>query len=128
MLGIQSELVRTVLRWQVIATAILAVVAGYLAGMHGAASALLGGFVSVAAALTFVVVASLGRATPASVEATLLRGLRAEAAKVATVVVLLWLVFSLYTQLVAVAFLGAFIVTVVIFSMAFFLRHSSLNR
>jgi hypothetical protein len=41
----QSKAIRTVLRWQVIATAILMLAVGLLAGVHGAISALLGGLV-----------------------------------------------------------------------------------
>lgn len=123
MFRLQSEPIRTILRWQLIATALMALAAAYFAGVHGAVSALLGGAVSVAAALVFVWVASLGRAQPASMEATLLRGLRAEVAKIGVVVVLLWLVFALYAQLIALAFLATFIATVVIFSMAFFVRN-----
>lgn len=117
---LRSRPIRTVLLWQVAATAALALLAGYFAGRHGALSAALGGGVSIAAGLVFVLVASFSKAK--TVEATLFGALRAEAAKVGAIVVLLWLVFATYAQLVAPAFLAAFVVTVVIFSLAFFVR------
>jgi ATP synthase protein I len=122
MFHIQREPIRTVLRWQLLATVAIMAIAAYLAGLHGAVSAFLGGAVSIAAGVVFVFVASLGQSKSDAVEATLMRAMRAEAAKIGAVVVLLWLVFAIYTNLVAPVFLGAFIVTVVIFSLAFFAR------
>ncbi len=48
--------------------------------------------------------------------------LRAEAAKIVAVVLLLWLVLATYKEVVAPGFLGAFAVTVVIFSAAIAVR------
>jgi ATP synthase protein I len=48
--------------------------------------------------------------------------LRAEGVKIGVMVLLLWLVFATYRDLVALALLGSFAVTLVIFSMAFFVR------
>jgi ATP synthase protein I len=47
---------------------------------------------------------------------------QAEAAKIITIVLLLWLVLSTYKEVIALAFLGAFAVTVVIFSAAIAVR------
>jgi len=52
----------------------------------------------------------------------LVAALTAEGVKVVLIVLLLWLVLMMYKGVVAVAFLGAFVVTVVIFAMAFFVR------
>ena len=112
--------IRTVLRWQVVATAALAVVAGVLAGGHGALSAALGGAVSILSGLASAVVASLGRAR--SAEGALFAVLRAEAVKIGLIVVLLWLVLATYKDVAVLVFLGTFAVTVVIFTMAFFVR------
>lgn len=120
MFRIHSRPIRKVLRWQLVATAALALLFGYGAGAHGALSALLGGTVSVAGALVFAFVTSRPKTT--TVEDTLITALKAEAAKIGTVVVLLWVVFATYADLVAGAFLGTFVTTVVIFSMAFFVR------
>jgi ATP synthase protein I len=112
--------IRTVLRWQVVATAALALIAGALAGGHGALSAALGGAVSIFSGLASAVVASLGRAQ--SAEGVLLAVLRAEAVKIGLIVVLLWLVLATYRDIAVLVFLGSFAVTVVIFAMAFFVR------
>ncbi len=115
-----SRPIRTVLRWQLIATVALALIAGVLTGGHGALSAALGGAVSILAGLASAVVASLGRAQ--SAEGALFAVLRAEAVKIGLIVVLLWLVLATYRDVAVLVFLGSFAVTVVIFAMAFFVR------
>ena len=57
-LGVLRRPIRTVLRWQVIATAALTLAGGLLAGVDGAVSAALGGAVSVVAGWASAVVAS----------------------------------------------------------------------
>ncbi len=48
--------------------------------------------------------------------------LRAEAAKILVIVGGLWLVLSVYKDIVPAAFFTAFVITVIVFSMAFFVR------
>ena len=48
--------------------------------------------------------------------------LRAEGVKVVLIVGLLWLVLASYAEVVAPAFFGSFVATILIFSMAFFVR------
>ena len=120
MLRIQGKPIRTALRWQVLATAALALAAGAWWGAHGALSAALGGLVSFGASLGFAVVAASGRADSAG--RLLFTALRAEAVKIGLIVVLLWLVLATYKNVVVPAFFGTFAVTVLIFSMAFFIR------
>lgn len=115
-----SKPIRTVLRWQVMATTGLTLVAGLLAGAHGALSAALGGLVSICAGVGFAVAASLGKAESAG--GTLLAALRAETIKIGLVVILLWLVLATYKSVVVAAFLGSFAATVLILAMAFFVR------
>ena len=116
----QSKAIRTVLRWQVVATSVMTVALGLLAGTHGAVSALLGGLVSICAGLAFSVVVSLSKSD--SLAGTLVTAFRAEAAKITIAVLLLWLVFATYKQVVAVGFIGSFAVSILIFGMAFFVR------
>lgn len=120
MLSIRSKPIRTVLGWQLAATLVLTLVAGFAAGIHGALSAALGGGVSLAAGFAFALAASASAAK--SMEGALLGALRAEAVKIGSMVLLLWLVFALYQDIVAPAFIGAFIVTALIFALAFFVR------
>ena len=120
MLRIQSKPVRVVLGWQVVVTVLLTVSAGLLAGSHGAASAALGGSVSIVAGLAFAVV--MQSSGMPSADGTVIAALRAEAAKIGLAVLLLWLVLALYKEVVLIVFIGSFIVTILVFSMAFFVR------
>ena len=120
MVLLQSKPIRTVLRWQAYTTAALTFIAVGLGGMHAGLSVLLGGLVSMASGAIFAVVAHVGRAGTAG--GVLRVALRAEAAKIITVILLLSLVLTTYKEVVALAFLGAFAVTVVIFSAAIAVR------
>lgn len=113
---------RTVLRWQVAATVVMALVGGIIAGWHGAISALLGGAVVSAAAGVSMLVASLGARATGSPGGALLALLRAEAVKIAVIVALLWLVLSSYKDVVVVGFIGSFIVSVGILGLAILAR------
>jgi F0F1-type ATP synthase assembly protein I len=112
--------IRTVLVWQVAATALMGLVAGLVADMPSALSAAAGGAVSISAGLASAFVASLSRGKSAG--GVLAGALRAEAVKLGLALLLLWLVLGNYEQAVVGVFLGAFVVTMVIFSMAFFVR------
>lgn len=112
--------VRTVLRWVIYATVASAVIAGLWQGYHGAVSAFLGGFINFAAGAVFGWVAA--RSSGRTAGDTLRALFRAEASKVALIVIQLWLVLANYKQVVLAAFFGTFILTVVLFSMAFFVR------
>ena len=119
-LGALRKPIRTVLRWQLMATAVLALAGGILAGVDGALSATLGGAVSVCAGWVSAVVASKGKAQSAA--DVLIAALMAEGVKIGLIVILLWVVMATYESVVAPAFFGSFIVTVLIFGMAFFVR------
>lgn len=119
-LGALRKPIRTVLRWQLMATAVLTFAGGILAGVDGALSAALGGAVSLCAGWVSAVVASKGKAQSAG--EVLIRALMAEGVKIGLIVILLWLVLAAYDGVVAPAFFGSFIATVLIFGMAFFVR------
>jgi ATP synthase protein I len=118
----RHKALRTVLRWQIIATGAMTLVLGLLMSVHGAVSAMLGGLVSICAGLAFSVVVSLSKSN--SLAGTLVTAFRAEAVKVTVAVVLLWLVFATYKEVVAIGFIGAFAVSILIFGMAFFVREA----
>jgi len=65
-------------------------------------------------------VAAKGKAQSAG--EVLIGALRAEGVKLGLAIVLLWLVLATYSDVVVLAFLGSFMATIVIFSMAFFVR------
>jgi ATP synthase protein I len=119
-LGALRKPIRTVLRWQWMATAILTLAGGILAGVDGALSTALGGAVSIFSGWVSALVASKGKAQFAG--EVLISALIAEGVKIGLIVILLWLVLATYDGVVAPAFFGSFIVTVLIFGMAFFVR------
>jgi ATP synthase protein I len=108
--------IRVVLRWQGIATAVLTAIAWLTSGGNGALSAALGGLVGIAAAVGFAAVASLGSARDAGT--ALLSVLRAEAVKIALIVVLLLLVLTNYKDVAIVWFIGSFLASALILSIA----------
>jgi ATP synthase protein I len=119
-LAIEGKPIRTVLRWQLYATAAAMSLAAIWVGLHGALSALAGGLISVAAGAVYGVIATHSRKRTAG---EVLRALyRAEASKVGLIVVLLWLTLRNYEQIVHGAFFSTFILTVVFFSMAIAVR------
>ena len=111
---------RIVLRWQLIAVAVLTSVAALLWGLHGAASAALGGGINVAAG--WVYGWRVAQAAPDSAGDTLRTLFRAWAFKVVLIVGLMWVVLTQYREVVHVAFFMAFAITVGVFSAAVAVR------
>ena len=117
---IEGRPIRTVLKWQLYATAASMLIAWFWLGLNGAISALLGGLVNVTAGAVFGVVATHSRKRTAG--EALIAMMRAEAGKVALIVVQLWLVLAYYKPLLHGPFFGTFVLTVIFFSMAIFVR------
>lgn len=116
----QLRPIRTVLKWQVIATAALTMVATLLWGKDGAVSAALGGVVNIAAGWVYGWRVSQGEAGNA---AEALRTMfRAWGMKVLTIVALLVAVLANYKDIVHAAFLASFMVTVALFAAAIAVR------
>ena len=111
---------RIILRWQLAATAAIALAAGLMAGRHGAVSAVAGGLISICAGLTAAFVASRGTAKSAG--GVLVGALIAEAVKVVLAVLLLWIVLASYGEAAVGVLVASFVVTMVIFALAFFIR------
>jgi ATP synthase protein I len=117
---------RIVLRWQLIATAVLTLVAALLWGRDGAVSAALGGVVNlVAGAVYGWRVARVESGTAGEVLVTMFR---AWGIKVLLIVAQLWLVFSAYRDIVHAAFIAAFVVTVGVFAAAIAVRDAGDNK
>ncbi|MEO7725788.1 MAG: ATP synthase subunit I [Burkholderiales bacterium] len=121
-LKIESKPLRTVLGWQLYATAVVAVGAGLAFGVHGAVSAVLGGLVSWAAGLVFALLVSGGRVRAAAETLRIL--FRAEASKILLTVVLLWLVLTIYREVVPAMFFAAFIVSLLVSQAALLVRET----
>ena len=106
--------------WQAAATLIIAAIAGVWAGFHGALSAVLGGVVNLSAGVVYAFVLAIAPGKTAS--ATLTALFRAEAAKILVIIGQLWLVLATYKEAVVPALLAAFVVTVLLFRVALFVR------
>ena len=119
---LKTKPIRTVLKWQLIATAVIAVIAGLWDGWHAALSAGLGGAINVLAGVVYALLLGVGEPRPASIERTFSALFRAEGAKILLIIAGLWLTLSLYKDVVPLAFFSAFVVTVVVFSMAILVR------
>ena len=115
---IRNEPLRRIMLWQLLATGLMAIACGWFVGMHGAISALLGGFVSVVASLVYSLLIDRHKGyTAGEVVKT---ALKAEAIKILVMIILLFGVFLLYKEVVPIVFIGVFIVAAIIFSMALF--------
>ena len=121
----QLRPIRIVLRWQVIVTAVLTLVAAFPWGLDGALSAFLGGAVNVVAGWVYGWRVAQGEARTAG--EALRTMLRAEAMKIVLIVVQLWLVLANYKQVVHAAFFIAFVITVGIFAAAITVRDEDKN-
>lgn len=114
--------IRIVLRWQLIATVVLSLLAAIPWGLDGALSAFLGGAVNMAAGGVYGWRVAQGEARTAG--EALRTVLRAEALKVLLIIVGLWLVLANYKEVVHAAFFIAFVITVVVFASAIAVREN----
>ncbi len=109
---------RPVIGSQILATIIIASIAAWIAGLHGAISAVLGGLISIIAGLVFVLLIATNKVRSAG--EVLLVAFKAEAAKLFLAISLLLLVLALYQEVVVVGLIASFVVSILIFSMALF--------
>lgn len=86
-------------------------------GEHAALSAALGGVVNITAVVVYAFV--LGISNPSSAGGTVAAMFRAEASKILVIIAQLWLVLATYKDVVPVAFLATFVITVLLFGIAF---------
>ena len=113
--------IRAVLKYQLLTTLVVALVVGGMGGLHWGVSALLGGLISLLGGLTYGVM--LSRVGKGSAENALVGMMHAESVKILVIVLLLWLVFSGYEEVFGAGFIGTFIITTLIFSLAVFIRN-----
>ena len=115
-----SKQIRVALKVQVVATLSIALVIGVVGGVHWGGSAMLGGLINIVSTVTYG--AMLSRVGKGSAENALIGMMRAESAKLLVIILLLWLVFAGYEKVFGVGFIGTFIITTLIFSLAVFIR------
>ena len=99
---------------------IIALIAGLWAGVHGALSAVLGGVVNLSAGVIYAFILAIAPGKTAG--ATMVALFRAEAAKILAIIGQLWLVLATYKEAVLPSLLAAFVVTVLLFRVALFVR------
>ncbi len=120
LLSIRSRPVRTVLRWQIIATGVIALAAALIVGSGGAISAVLGGLINVVAGVVYFAIASMGRLHTAG--DTIRRLIRAESSKIMVIVGLTWLALTQYKGIEFVPFFIAFAIAALLPGVAFMVR------
>ena len=98
-----NKVFKKMLQWQLIATLIVAVMAGIISGAHAGLSALGGGMSVVVAAYFASKIAQRSSKEAATVLVNLLK---AEAVKIVIIVVLLFIAFKVYKQLVPFALIA----------------------
>jgi len=111
---------RPIIGLQALCTAAATLLSAWLAGLHGAVSAALGGTIGIVSGLAFAALAA--RSKSRSAGEALYTVLRAEAVKVVLMVLLLWIALATYGDVVAIGLIGTFIATVLIFTMAVLVR------
>lgn len=120
----RAYVTRRPVRWALAAQSAVTVAAAalswVLAGATAAWSALLGGAVAVLGSLVYALVAA--RPVDAAPFDALRRLIRAQAAKVLVVVVLLWTVFKFHAAAHTAAFFVTFVLAILAFSVAALVR------
>lgn len=104
------------------ATAVIAAVAALLAGVHGGISAALGGLASMVAGVVAGLLLQAGKARTAADMVVV--AIVAEVVRIVVMLAFILLVLTTYKQVVPGGLIGAFIVTVLIFSMAILVREN----
>jgi ATP synthase protein I len=119
-LRIESKPLRTVLRWQMIVTAICAIGFGVWQGFNGAVAALMGGAVPAIAGGAYSLIVSRAKVGPAGAALRLM--FRAEAVKILLIVILSWFVLTTFRDISKGGYFVAFAISVFTFSMAIAVR------
>jgi len=123
--GVRSRPIRTVLRWQLIATAALSLTAAVLWGAHGAVSAVLGGLVNITAGWVAGWMGTRRRMHDAG--EALRTMLRAEGTKIGLIIVQFWLVLANYKEIVVAGFLTTFVLTVLVSTAAIAVKDTGIR-
>ena len=108
-INLQNPTIVRMLKWQLGITVAFAVIAGIVAGEHGAVSAVLGGLTNIFASIVYVVVANFGLSRTNG--AGLWPLLRAELVKLVFIAIQLGVIIKFYDSLVLLAMFATFLVT-----------------
>ena len=121
-----SKPVRTVIRWQVIVTVIVALCTWPIAGVEGAISAVLGGLINVVAGFVYFAIASMGQVKTAG--ATVRKLVRAEAGKIIVIVVTLSVVLKTLAWVIFMPLFIAFAITALLPGVALLVPDEPANK
>jgi ATP synthase protein I len=116
---------RTAIASQLAFTTIATLAAAWLGGIHGALSAALGGSIGIAGSGVFAALAVRSKANSAG--DVLASALKAEAAKLFVAVLLVVVAMKSYREAVPLALFATWMVSLLIFGMAFFYRNAALK-
>lgn len=114
------------LRAQLFLTLIIVVVFGFSSDFHSVMSAMLGGMVSLVSSTAFSVIISQHEGYTAN--GAIRTAIKAEIVKICLIVILLWIVLKSYASINALIFIGTFILTVLVHSMALFISDNIKNK
>jgi ATP synthase protein I len=120
-----NEPIRTALRCQVYATVVVALLAGFWGGAHAVLSSLLGGLIPWTAGAAYGLLVSASALTPGDTLRTLFR---AEASKITLIVIQLWVVLAAYKSVVRIGLFSAFLISIIIFSLAIFIDRPASSK
>ena len=113
---LKTRSIRVLLCWQAAGVVLFAVLGGLWAGRAGAVSGALGAAINLVANFVYALMGGIVR--PASAAGALIVIMRAEAFKIALILLQLFLAVRLYRELVVGPFVVAFIVTALMFAIA----------
>jgi ATP synthase protein I len=99
----QNNVFSKMLRWQLIATAVVAVIVLLISGLNASISAIAGG---LSVAIAAFVASKVAQRSNKEASAILINMLKAEAIKILLIVVLLFITFKVYKQLVPIALIA----------------------
>ena len=113
---LKTRSIRILLCWQAAGVVLFAVLGGVWAGLAGAVSGALGASINLVANFVYALMGGIVR--PASAVGALVVIMRAEAFKIALILLQLFLAVRLYRELVVGPFVVAFIATALMFAIA----------
>lgn len=114
-----ADVFRQVVKWQILATSAVALMAYFLVGPHGTLSALAGGAAAIIGGFTASCVAKHSDKKKQA-DAILINLLKAEAIKILVIVLLLWVTFKIYTNIVPLALIVGLAAAALLSGAAFF--------
>lgn len=115
---IKNRPLNIMLRAQLFLTLVIVIVFSFLSNFHSVISAMLGGMVSLVSSAAFAVIVSQHEGYTAG--GAIRIAVKAEIVKICLIVVLLWVVLKNYEGVNALIFIGTFILTILVHSMALF--------